>query len=169
MFIAELNLLDKISNDENVPNLSDLISEGTDAPRQLDFSNLRTGIAAGSPVPDDIMRRLIKRLNLKDLTITYGLTECSPALAMSKADDPVDKKCETVGRTMPHAFIKIVDPEDPNYPDVNLTKSVPVGEKGELWGGGYAVMTGYWNNKAESDKATMVDENGIKWMKTGEA
>ncbi|KAK4054055.1 hypothetical protein OIO90_003700 [Microbotryomycetes sp. JL221] len=161
MFIAELNLLDKLENQEQVQNLSDL---GT----RLDFSQLRTGIAAGSPVPDDIMRRLIKRLNLRDLTITYGLTECSPALVMSTTEDPIDKKCETIGRVMPHAVVKIVSPDDPNYPDPDETKPVKVGDKGELWGGGYAVMAGYWNNEHETNKAVIKDKNGMRWMKTGD-
>ncbi|KAK4046138.1 hypothetical protein OIV83_006309 [Microbotryomycetes sp. JL201] len=160
MFIAELNLLDKLAKTEHVQNLTDL--------GPLDFTSLRTGIAAGSPVPDDIMRRLINRLNLKDLTITYGLTECSPALVMSTTQDPIDKKCETIGRVMPHAFVKIVSPDDEHYPDPNLTKPVKVGEKGELWGGGYAVMKGYWNNEHETAKATFTDKNGVKWMKTGD-
>lgn len=67
MYNAELALLDDLEQGREVPNLSDL---GT-----LDFSHLRTGIAAGSPVPDETMRRLIKRMNLRDLTITYGQTE----------------------------------------------------------------------------------------------
>ncbi|KAM0789891.1 hypothetical protein ACM66B_006734 [Microbotryomycetes sp. NB124-2] len=160
MFIAELNLLDKLAKNEHVHNLTDL--------GPLNFSSLRTGIAAGSPVPDDIMRRLINRLNLRDLTITYGLTECSPALVMSTTSDPIDKKCETIGRVMPHAFVKIVSPDDEHYPDPDMTKPVKVGEKGELWGGGYAVMKGYWNNEHETSRATFTDKNGVKWMKTGD-
>jgi acyl-CoA synthetase (AMP-forming)/AMP-acid ligase II len=41
----------------------------------LPFSHSRTGIAAGSPVPIDLMKSLISKLNLKDLTNAYGMSE----------------------------------------------------------------------------------------------
>jgi hypothetical protein len=40
----------------------------------LYLSHPRTGIAAGSPVPIDLMKRLISKLNLKDLTNAYGMS-----------------------------------------------------------------------------------------------
>ncbi|SCV74804.1 BQ2448_7833 [Microbotryum intermedium] len=74
MFIVELALLEKLEKGEDVPGLSDLVPSGGG---RLEFPSLRTGIAAGSPVPDEVMRKLVKRMNLKDLTITYGQTETS--------------------------------------------------------------------------------------------
>lgn len=128
----------------------------------------RTGIAAGSPVPDDVMRRLIKRMNLSDLTITYGQTETSPASAMSTIDDPLDKKCLTVGRVLPHTHIRVVDPQHPSYPDPD-TPSVPIGQPGELWSGGYALMHSYWNNATETAKAMFTDNaTGVRWLRTGD-
>ena len=38
------------------------------------LSHSRTGIAAGSPVPIDLMKSLISKLNLKDLTNAYGMS-----------------------------------------------------------------------------------------------
>jgi hypothetical protein len=35
----------------------------------------RTGIAAGSPIPIYLMRQLIEKLNLVDLSIAYGMSE----------------------------------------------------------------------------------------------
>lgn len=35
----------------------------------------RTGVAAGSPIPIDLMRQLIEKLNLVDLSIAYGMSE----------------------------------------------------------------------------------------------
>lgn len=37
-------------------------------------SSDRTGIAAGSSIPIDLMRTLIDRMNLQDLTIAYGMS-----------------------------------------------------------------------------------------------
>lgn len=70
---------------------------------------------------------------------------------MSITSDPLDLRCHTVGRVMPNTHIRIVSPSHPNYPDPS-TPSVPIGEAGELWSGGYAMMKGYWQNQKESDK-----------------
>ncbi|KAM0746277.1 acetyl-CoA synthetase-like protein [Meredithblackwellia eburnea MCA 4105] len=159
MFVAELALLDMIESGYDVPGLSDL------AP--LDFSSLRTGIAAGSPVPDETMRKLMKRMNMTELVITYGQTETSPATVMSSTDDPVDLRCTTVGQVMPHARVRVVNPADPLYPSPE-TPSLPIGVPGELWSAGYAVCHGYWNNAAETEKSIFMDEEGVRWMRTGD-
>lgn len=36
----------------------------------------RTGIAAGSPIPIDLMKSLTEKLNLRDLTVAYGMSAC---------------------------------------------------------------------------------------------
>jgi acyl-CoA synthetase (AMP-forming)/AMP-acid ligase II len=48
-----------------------------------DFKTLRTGIAAGSPVPIDLMKKLIDKLNLVDLTVAYGMSMSAFCLPMS--------------------------------------------------------------------------------------
>ena len=45
---------------------------------KFDLSSLRTGIMAGSPCPIEVMRRAMERMNLRDITIAYGMTETSP-------------------------------------------------------------------------------------------
>ncbi|PSR78602.1 hypothetical protein PHLCEN_2v7349 [Hermanssonia centrifuga] len=35
----------------------------------------RTGIAAGSPIPIALMKRLVERMNLRELTIAYGMMQ----------------------------------------------------------------------------------------------
>lgn len=35
----------------------------------------RTGIAAGSPIPIELMKQLISQLNLRDITNAYGMSE----------------------------------------------------------------------------------------------
>ncbi|KAL8291510.1 hypothetical protein RQP46_002488 [Phenoliferia psychrophenolica] len=159
MFVAQLALLDRLEKGETVPGLSELPS--------IDFSHLRTGIAAGSPVPDETMRRLMKRMNLTELTITYGQTETSPATVMSSTTDPVDLRCTTVGRVMPHTHIRIVDTAHALYP-AEETPSVALGVPGELWSAGYQIQHGYWANQAETDKVVFRDAQGVRWMKTGD-
>ena len=57
MFIAELGLEDLDS---------------------FDLTTLRTGVMAGSPCPEQIMRRVIERMNMGEVSICYGMTETSP-------------------------------------------------------------------------------------------
>lgn len=76
----------------------ELLSNGT--VKNEGFQHLRTGIAAGSSVPAELMRKLHKILNLHELTISYGMTETSPVSCMTRTDDPLEKRTDTVGRLL---------------------------------------------------------------------
>ena len=76
-----------------------------------DLSSLRTGIMAGSPCPIEVMRQVVERLNMREVTIAYGMTETSPVSTQTSADDPLDKRVTTVGRVHPHVEIRIADPD----------------------------------------------------------
>lgn len=121
-----------------------------------DFSTLRTGIMAGSICPAEIMKQVINKMNMKGVQIAYGMTETSPVSTQTGANDSIEKRVSTVGRTQPHLESKIVDPGNGGI--------LPRGEIGELCTRGYSVMLKYWNN----DKATAeaIDEAG--WMHTGD-
>ncbi len=41
----------------------------------------RTGIAAGSPIPIDLMKQLIEKLNLTELTVAYGMSASQPLVS----------------------------------------------------------------------------------------
>ncbi|KAL8772746.1 MAG: hypothetical protein Q9209_002091 [Squamulea sp. 1 TL-2023] len=125
------------------------------------FEHLRTGIAAGSSVPAELMRKLHKVLNLTELTICYGMTETSPVSAMTTTDDPMEKRIDSVGRLLPHVEAKIVDP-------VNQSRILPIGERGELAVSGYLVMEGYWGDEVRSKEVMLQDESGKIWMHTGD-
>lgn len=64
---------------------------------------------------------------------------------MSTTTNSLPHRCNTVGRVLPHTHLRIVSPSHPLYPSPE-TPSVPLGEAGELWSGGYAMMKGYWCN-----------------------
>ena len=119
-----------------------------------DLSNMRTGIMAGSPCPVEVMQRVNSEMNMKEVTICYGMTETSPVSFQSFVDDPTDKRCETVGRVHPHIEVKIVDQDG---------QIVPVGTQGELYTRGYSVMKGYWED-TENTAESIVDG----WMHTGD-
>jgi len=40
----------------------------------VELGQLRTGIAAGSPIPIDLMKQLIDKMNLTELTVAYGMS-----------------------------------------------------------------------------------------------
>lgn len=44
----------------------------------------RTGIASGSPVPIEMMKRLIEQLNLRELTVAFGMSTSSSLLRASE-------------------------------------------------------------------------------------
>ena len=78
---------------------------------QHDLSRLRTGIMAGSPCPVEVMKKVQSRMNMREVTICYGMTETSPVSTQSALDDPLEKRVGTVGRVHPHVEVKVVDPE----------------------------------------------------------
>ena len=125
------------------------------------FQHLRTGIAAGSSIPAELMRKLHKTLNLTELTICYGMTETSPVSAMTTTDDPLEKRIDSVGRLLPHVEAKVVDP-------ANRAKVLEIGRRGELAVSGYLVMQGYWDDPKKTMEAMIPDEEGKIWMYTGD-
>ncbi|KAH8993632.1 acetyl-CoA synthetase-like protein [Lactarius hatsudake] len=129
------------------------------AGEQLDLSRLRTGIAAGSPVPIELMKQLITKLNLRELTNAYGMTETSPVSFQTTPEDSITQRVETVGRVRPHVSAKIVDPAG---------NVVPINTPGELLVSGYLLQKGYWDDKEQTDSAMRKDENGTLWMHTGD-
>jgi len=128
-----------------------------DHPRfaEFDVSSLRTGIMAGSPCPVEVMRQVVSRLHMPEVTICYGMTETSPVSTQSATSDPLDIRVSTVGRVHPHVEIKIVDEGG---------AVVPRGAGGELCTRGYSVMLGYW--QSERDTHAAIDAAG--WMHTGD-
>lgn len=139
MFVAELELL----QNGTVPHTG--------------FEHLRTGIAAGSSVPAELMRKLHKTLNLNQLTICYGMTETSPVSAMTTTDEPLERRINSVGKLLPHVEAKVVDPTD-------RTKILPVGQKGELAVSGYLLMKKYWGAPEQTAEAMIADSAGKIWM-----
>lgn len=123
---------------------------------QFDLSTLRTGIMAGSICPAEVMRQVISKMNMKGVQIAYGMTETSPVSTQTGADDSIEKRVSTVGRTQPHLETKIVDPGNGDI--------LPRGEIGELCTRGYSIMLKYWNN----DKATADAIDAAGWMHTGD-
>lgn len=129
-----------------------MLQELDAAPR--DLTGLRTGVMAGAPCPVDVMKQVNDKMNMREVTICYGMTETAPVSFQSFVDDTTEQRCATVGRVHPHLEVKIID---------EAGAVVPVGVQGELCTRGYSVMKGYWEDSARSQEAI---RDG--WMHTGD-
>ena len=134
MFIAELD----------TPDFSD-----------FELGSLRTGIIAGSTCPIELMKRLIAEMDLKEIVIGYGQTECSPIDTMTAIDDPFEARVTTVGRAHTNWEIKICREDG---------STAAVGETGEVCARGYGVMQGYWEDREKT--AETIDPQG--WLHSGD-
>ena len=133
--------------------IAELADPGFD---NYDLSSLRTGIMAGSPCPVEVMKQVIDRMGMSEVSICYGMTETSPVSTQTRSDDSIERRVSTVGRVGPHLEVKIVDPV------TGLT--VPRGEPGELCTRGYSVMLGYWDQPDKTAEAI----DAARWMHTGD-
>jgi fatty-acyl-CoA synthase len=122
---------------------------------RYDLSSLRTGIMAGSPCPVEVMKRVIGKMNLTEITNCYGMTETSPVSFQSAIDDSFERRVSTVGRVHPHVQVKVVDSQG---------RCVPRGVQGEIHTRGYSVMKGYWEDPQKTSE--VLDDAG--WMHTGD-
>jgi fatty-acyl-CoA synthase len=121
----------------------------------FEFPTLRTGIMAGAPCPIEVMKRVVSKMNMREVTIAYGMTETSPVSFQSAVDDPLERRVSTVGRVHPHVETKVIGDDG---------ATLAPGERGELCTRGYSVMQGYWADPERTAEA--IDADG--WMHTGD-
>ena len=121
---------------------------------RFDLSSMRTGIMAGAPCPVTLMRRVVRDMGCREITIAYGMTETSPISFQSSVDDDLSHRVSTVGRIQPHVEVKVVD---------EAGRTTPVGVQGELLTRGYSVMQGYWDDRDATREAIVGG-----WMHTGD-
>jgi fatty-acyl-CoA synthase len=121
----------------------------------FDFSSLRTGVMAGSVCPPEIMKKVESLMNIKEMSICYGMTETSPVSTQTLIGTPFEKQVNTVGTVQNHLEIKIIDENG---------KTLKRGEHGELCTRGYSVMLKYWDDPENTKK--VIDDG--RWMHTGD-
>ena len=111
---------------------------------------------AGGAYDIEVMKSVVDRLGVPEICIAYGLTEASPGVTMTRVQDPLEVRVQTVGRALPNVEVKIIEPDS--------GKTLSAGVQGELCTRGYHVMTGYY--KMPEATAQAVDEEG--WLHTGD-
>ena len=146
---------EKITAFHGVPTMFIAMLNHPDFPT-TDFSYMRTGIMAGSPCPIKVMQEVVEKMNMKEICITYGQTEASPATTMSKITDSLETRVNTVGAAIFGVECKIVDPE--------TNEELPFDTDGEFVARGYNIMKGYY--KMPSATAAAIDKDG--WLHTGD-
>lgn len=102
----------------------------------------RTGIIAGSPVSPDLVQRVRQWC---DVQIAYGLTETGPTVAITRFDDPAERRETTAGRPIPGVEVKVMDV---------VTGALHGPEAvGELAVKGPGVMQGYFRMPGETARS----------------
>ncbi len=124
--------------------------------KKFDYSTLRTGIMSGAICPIPLMQRVVDEMNMKEITIPYGLTENSPVMTMSTTNETIEDRCATVGKAMPGIEVEIHDPV--------TNEKLPVNTQGEICSRGYCVMQGYYKNQEATD--SVIDKDG--WLHSGD-
>ena len=104
----------------------------------------------------ELMKQLIEKMHLTEITIGYGFTEASPLITQTRYNDPLDVKVGTVGSPMQQVKVKIIDPD--------TKKEMPLDTAGELCAFGYNAMKGYY--KMSDKTKEVIDLEG--WMHTGD-
>lgn len=123
---------------------------------RYDLRSLRTGVMAGSTCPIEVMKSVINKMGMSEITIAYGQTETSPVFTQTVPDDPIEKRVETVGKPHSGVEVKVIDPVTGNL--------LKAGMQGELCTRGYHVMKGYY--KMPEATANAIDSEG--WLHTGD-
>ncbi|WP_338363149.1 AMP-binding protein [uncultured Pseudoalteromonas sp.] len=122
---------------------------------EYNLDTLRTGVMAGSTCPEQVMRKVQTQMNMHQILIAYGQTECSPINNITETDSSIERQVTTVGRALAHTEVKIID---------ELGNIQKIGVPGEVCSKGAGIMRCYWNDE-EKTKTTINDEG---WLHSGD-
>ncbi|MBB6446872.1 class I adenylate-forming enzyme family protein [Bacillus benzoevorans] len=117
------------------------------------ISSLRTGIVAGAPCPETIMRQIYSEFNVELMNL-YGSSEAM-GISMTGLYDSMDRRFQTSGRIFEGVELKVINEEG---------SSAGQGLVGELAVKGEGLMKGYYQMPRET--AEVIDEDG--WFHTGD-
>ncbi|KAJ3550043.1 hypothetical protein NM208_g197 [Fusarium decemcellulare] len=126
--------------------------------RKYNLSSVKAIFSGTSPLSPKLALQVEQLWPNREVQIrqAWGMTELTGAGAVWDASSvPIP---ESVGEVVPNGTIKLMDGEreitEPNVP-------------GEMWFSGPAMMKGYWQNPTATQE-TIIEEDGIRWLKTGD-
>jgi len=123
--------------------------------KETDVTSLRTGVMAGAPCLQSVVRSVAEDLHMPDVMVAYGMTETSPITFSSYAHDRLEIRSSTIGYPADHTEVKVVNEDN---------EIVPVNTPGELYTRGYSTMLKYWNDKEKTEETITED----RWLRTGD-
>ena len=119
---------------------------------KVDFSALRLAVGGGAAVQSAVAQRW-QELTKAPLIEGYGLTECSPTVAVNPFDQT--QYSGSIGLPLPSTEVSIRDEDG---------IELPLGQAGELCVRGPQVMQGYWQRPV--DTAAVMTQDGF--LRTGD-
>lgn len=119
--------------------------------QKIDFSRLHFTISGGMALMHDTAIQWQKQTGCA-IYEGYGMTETSPVVSFNP---PGFERLGTIGIPAPSTQVKVINEQG---------DTLGVGEIGELCIRGPQVMTGYWNNQAETE--LILDHDG--WLHSGD-
>jgi long-chain acyl-CoA synthetase len=125
---------------------------------KVGFSTLKVCASGAAPLMAETKRRF-EELTGARIIEGYGLTESLIAACVNPMHGP--SKVGSIGMPLPDVFVTIVDADDP-------TKPLPMKAVGEMLLRGPQIMTGFWQNPAETAEVLYTDRAGVTWLRTGD-
>lgn len=124
---------------------------------RFDFSSLRTGIMSGTTCPIKRMQQCVSQMNMREITIPYGLTESGPVMTQTRYfETSIERKCTSIGQALPGIEVAIISAETGELCAIHAP--------GEICCRGYNTMKGYYNMPEQT--AACIDANG--WLHSGD-
>ena len=121
-------------------------------------SSLRTGIMAGSPCPVEVMRKVVDRMHMDEVTICYGMTETSPVSTQTAR-----RRRARAAASAPSAACTRTSRSRSSTPRPARTVAARRARRAAARAA-TRVMLGYWDDPERTAEA--IDAAG--WMHTGD-
>jgi len=119
------------------------------------WKTVRKGIIGGSPCPMELMKRLVQDIGVSHITVSYGITETSSWITMTRPDDDLELRVSTIGTPLACNQVKIVNPV--------TGEDLPPNTQGELCTKGLLMKEYY---KMPAATAASIDREG--WFHSGD-
>ncbi len=125
------------------------------------FDRLKAMYSGGDSLSPELKVRFDERLMAQGSKVEvaegYGLTETVTGCVLTP---PGLYRKGAIGIPMPNMLAKVVD--------MDTKEELPYGSEGEICLSGPTLMIEYINNPEETGKTIRTDENGIRWLYTGD-
>ncbi len=149
--VLKQTLLKRVTVFMGVPTVYNALNKAKIPWYFLWFNNIKYFMSGASALNEKVVEDFSKKFKKATIVEGYGLSECSPAVAINRPDK---QKPLSVGVPLPEYEIKVVNEE---------MLEVPTGEVGELIVKGDCVMQGYYGKPDVTDETII---NG--WLRTGD-